>query len=181
MAHVETIARPYAKAILAQAKDQKEKDNWQLFLNALASMTADPGVRRQLGAPEMIETLTGWMDEWVQKQRSSSLTEQEHNFIRLLVEQDRLPVVPAIATLYAKLLSQSKNICLATVSSPKPLQADELELIKKALVKKTGKAVDLSTQIDETLLAGVYIEYDGQVIDQTMKGRLARFAHSLVD
>ncbi|MDO4777394.1 MAG: F0F1 ATP synthase subunit delta [Cardiobacteriaceae bacterium] len=181
MAHAETIARPYAKAILAQAKDQKEKENWQLFLDALASMLANVELRRHLGSPDMLETLTGWVEEWMKKQRALPVTQQEHNFMRLLAEHDRLPVVPAIAALYAKLLSQSKNICLAEISSAKPLQAEELDLIKKALAKKTGKAVELSTRIDETLLAGVYIEYDGQVIDQTMKGRIARFAHSLVD
>lgn len=181
MAQAETIARPYARAILAQAKDQKEKENWQLFLDALAGMLANVDLRRHLGSPDMMATLTGWVEEWVKKQRALPVTQQEHNFLRLLAEHDRLPVVPAIAALYAKLLSQSNNVCLAEVSSARPLQAEELELIKKALTKKTGKAVELSTRIDETLLAGVYIEYDGQVIDQTMKGRIARFAHSLVD
>lgn len=181
MSHAETIARPYAKAILAQAKDQQERENWQLFLDTLSSILADSAMRRHLAAPDVIETLTDWADEWVKKQRSLPVTKQERNFMRLLAEHDRLSIVPAIASLYAKLLSQSKNVCLATVSSAKPLQADELDLIKKTLVKKTGKAVELSTRIDETLLAGVYIEYDGQVIDQTMKGRIARFAHSLVD
>ncbi|MDO5090148.1 MAG: F0F1 ATP synthase subunit delta [Cardiobacteriaceae bacterium] len=181
MAHVETIARPYARAILAQAKDQKAQENWQLFLDALAGMLANTDLRRHLGRPDMMDTLTGWVEEWTKKHRKAALSQEERNFMRLLAEHDRLSVVPAIAALYARLLSQSKNICLAEIVSAKPLQNAELELIKKALVKKTGKAVELSTRIDETLLAGVYIEYDGQVIDQTMKGRMARFAHSLVD
>lgn len=181
MAHTETIARPYAKAILAQAKTQKEQEGWKAFLDTLASMLADSAVRRHVGDAGMVQTLTAWVDEWMKKQRGKSLNDQERNFLRLIAEQDRLGVVPDIAVLYEKLLSHSKNTCLATVYSAQALQPDELALIQKALVKKTGKAVELSTQIDTSLLAGVYIEYDGQVIDQTMKGRIARFAHSLAN
>lgn len=181
MAHTETIARPYAKAILAQAGKPEEQERWKVFLDAFSAMLTDPSMRRHLADAGVVTTLSAWLDEWLKKNRKQALTAQEQNFLRLIVKHDRLMAVPAIATLYEKLLSQSKNVCLATVTSAKPLQDGELSQIQKALVKKTGKAVELSTQVDETLLAGVYIEYDGQVIDQTMKGRIARFAHSLVD
>lgn len=181
MAHTETVARPYAKAILAQAATPQEQERWKVFLDAFAAMLATPEMRRHLGDNSVVETLGNWLNEWLETNRKQALLPQERNFLRLIVEQGRLVVVPAIAALYEKLLSQSKNICLATVSSAQPLKEGELELIRKALVKKTGKAVEVSTKVDETLLAGVHIEYDGQVIDQTMKGRIARFAHSLVD
>lgn len=181
MAHTETIARPYAKAILAQAGKPEEQERWKVFLDAFSAMLTEPTMRRHLADANVVTTVGGWLDEWLKKHRKQAMTEQEQNFLRLLVKHDRLAAVPAIAALYEKMLSQSKNICLATVTSAQPLKDSELSQIQKALVKKTGKAVELSTQIDESLLAGVYIEYDGQVIDQTMKGRIARFAHSLVD
>lgn len=181
MAHTETIARPYAKAILAQAATAEEQERWQVFLQAFSAMLSDPSMRRHLADSSVVTTLGGWLDEWLKKNRKQAISGQEQNFLRLIVKHDRLSAVPAIAMLYEKLLFQSKNICLASVTSAKPLQDGELAQIQKALVKKTGKAVELSTHVDETLLAGVYIEYDGQVIDQTMKGRIARFAHSLVD
>lgn len=181
MAHIETIARPYAKAVLAQADKPEEQERWKVFLDAFSAMLTDSAMRRHLADAHMVPALTEWLDEWLQKQRKQSITEQEMNFLRLVVKHDRLAAVPAIAALYETMLSQSKNICLATVVSARPLKDNELSQIQKALVRKTGKAVELSTSVDETLLAGVYIEYDGQVIDQTMKGRIARFAHSLAD
>lgn len=181
MAHTETIARPYAKAVLAQAGKPEEQERWKVFLDVFSAMLTDPAMRRHLADAHVVPALTEWLDEWLKKHRKQPLTEQEQNFLRLIVKHDRLAAVPAIAALYERMLSQSKNICLATVVSARPLKDNELSQIQKALVRKTGKAVELSTSVDETLLAGVYIEYDGQVIDQTMKGRIARFAHSLAD
>lgn len=181
MAHMQTLARPYAKAILAQATTRKAQESWKAFLDTLATMLSDDGMRRHVADAGMSETLISWVNEWMSKQRGKALTDQENNFLRLVAKQERLSVLPDIAAMYAQLLSQSQNICLATVYSAKALQPAELTLIQKALVKKTGKAVELSTHTDKSLLAGVYIEYDGQVIDQTMKGRIARFAHSLAD
>ena len=95
MAHTETVARPYAKAILAQAATPQEQERWKVFLDAFAAMLATPEMRRHLGDNSVVETLGNWLNEWLETNRKQALLPQERNFLRLIVEQGRLVVVPA--------------------------------------------------------------------------------------
>ena len=61
------------------------------------------------------------------------------------------------------------------------LSSAEEKNLQILLQKKTGRDVVLDIHEDATLLAGVIIEYDGLVIDQTLRGRIAEFAQKLDD
>ena len=47
------------------------------------------------------------------------------------------------------------------------------------MVRKIGRDVEMTVSVNPELMAGVLIEYNGQVIDQTLKGRLSDFAQLL--
>lgn len=182
MAQPKTIARPYAKAIFGlSGDDSAAQAQWQTFLDAAAKMVEEPEIISSLNHPGFFSELTAWLDEYLKNTRNNALSEQENNFLRLLEEHDRLTVLSEIAATYAELCSASNDTTIVHVLSAKALSATAEKALGKTLQDKLGKAVQLEIEEDPSLIAGVVIEYDGQVIDQSMRGRLQQFARKLDD
>ncbi len=181
MSQSETIARPYAKAVYRQAIAQDNAEQWQQFLHISALIAGEKSVSARLSAPAFYIKLQSWIEDAVFKQRKIALTKEEKNFINLLYENDRFSVLKDIAEQYDSLLNEAKGICRAKVYTAKPLTAEQASSIATALKEKINREVVLDVVEQEDLLAGVRIEYDGLVIDQTTKGRMAQFARKLDD
>lgn len=178
MVEAETIARPYAKAVFALAQGDAQQ-RWLDFLKIAAKLVNDPAVARRLSMVSFSTDLTAWLNEILQKQRSEGLGQEEKNFLTVLDENGRLALLPHIAKQFEELLYKQDNICLVNVQSAHSLSVSESEALAKTIERKIGRPVQLRSSVNESLLAGVLIEYEGQVIDQTLKGRLANFARTL--
>ncbi|UJF23971.1 F0F1 ATP synthase subunit delta [Suttonella sp. R2A3] len=182
MAQPKTIARPYAKALFALSSDDSAaQSQWQTFLDTAAEMAEDPEIMSSLNHPDFFAELQTWLNEWLKKARKNELSDQERNFLRLLEEHDRLVVLPEIAAVYTELCSTSQNTTIVRVLSAQAMDDKAQDALSKTMQERLGKAVQLEIEEDPELIAGVVIEYDGQVIDQSMRGRLQQFARKLDD
>lgn len=180
MSQSETIARPYAKAAFEQA-GQNHRENWEAFLAAGASMLANESLINYLKAPGFYPEFTQWLDEYLTKNRGNALTQEEKNFLQLLHDNHRLAILPEIYQQFVHLINLEKGVCEAIVYTAQPLTTEQEKAIVKKLSEKTGRKVELLVKEDKDLLAGVRIEYNGLVIDQSTKGRIAQFARNLDD
>ena len=140
-----------------------------------------PEVPEHLALPGFLAQLQTWLEQLLKKQRKQGISGEEHNLLRLLEEHDRIAVLPEIADVYDELLYAQSDTCMVRVTSAKPLSSDDEALLRSLMQKKTGREVVLEIHEDPALLAGVVLEYDGLVIDQTLKGRIAEFAQKLDD
>lgn len=182
MAHVQTVARPYAQAIFDLTReDDKAQAHWQAFLEAAAQFIADESVAQQLKHPGFLAELSAWLALWLTRQGCEPTDAQEQNLLHLLHSHHRLELLPAIASQYAALCIQSHQRVDVSVISAQALSDDEIAQLRGALEQKWGKAVVLETSVAPELLAGVVLQYDGQVVDQSLKGRLEQFARQLND
>ena len=176
-----SIARPFARAILANAKDGKVQQHWQQFLHTAKAVMQAPEVPEHLALPGFLAQLQGWLEQLLKKQRKQGISSEEHNLLRLLEEHDRIAVLPEIADVYDELLYAQSNTCMVRVISAKALTSDDENNLRRLMQKKTGREVVLEIHENPALLAGVVLEYDGLVIDQSLKGRIAEFAQKLDD
>ena len=69
----------------------------------------------------------------------------------------------------------------ANVTSAKALDAAELTQLRNALKKRFDREVEITTQIDESLIGGVVINTGDVVIDGSIKTKLARLQASLTN
>jgi len=60
-----------------------------------------------------------------------------------------------------------------------PLLERQRDALKRVLVEKTGKEVELGEQIDSNLIGGLTVEMGGMVIDGTLKNKLQRIIPQL--
>ena len=181
MAQPQTIARPYAKAVFGLAENDADQQSWRQFLNAAAELAKTPKVMQHMHAPEFAVLIEQWLNEWLDQSRKQGVTDQEHNFLRLLETHDRFEVLPEIAEAFNELCASGHNSCIAHVKSAKALDDQAQKVLIEMLERKLGKSVTLEIEEAPELMAGVVIEYDGQVINQSLQGRLQQFARKLDD
>lgn len=179
MSQLETIARPYAKAAYELASEKGNIAQWAQFLAVAASICCDESVARRLNAPNFLTDLQTWIDEYLQHSRGQGLRGEEKNFLQVLEEANRLNVLPQIESEFQQFVAKADNLCKATVYTARALSKPQQQKIADALAKKTGQKVSLEVIEKPELLAGVRIEYNGLVLDQSAQGRLADFARQL--
>jgi F-type H+-transporting ATPase subunit delta len=98
----------------------------------------------------------------------------------LLVNRRRLDVLPAIERHYCLLLNEKRNIVTAQLVSSEPLTENSLADIKARLNEYLGKKLHLDMVVDPTLIAGYILRIKDQVIDGSLKGRLAGIEKALL-
>jgi F-type H+-transporting ATPase subunit delta len=107
-------------------------------------------------------------------------TEHGRNFLQLLAENDRLTALPEIAVQFEALKAQSENKVKVKLISATPVDEKLTAQVTKALTQRFGRAVELTLEVDASLLGGAIIRADDMVIDGSVRTRLQRLAESLV-
>jgi F-type H+-transporting ATPase subunit delta len=102
------------------------------------------------------------------------------NFLRLLLEYDRVSVLPEIAAHFAALKAKVENTVDVTVTSAAPLHSAQQQAIVKALRQRLGSNVKLSTQVNEKLIGGAVIRAGDVVIDGSLRSRLEKLSNALI-
>src|SRR5690606_34527633 len=113
MAELSTIARPYAEALFASAReDQAAMNTWSAVLSELAELVSIEDVREALTDPRLnatkrIELFTGLV--------KSPLSDSARNFIALLIENHRVLALPQIAEQFELLKNELEGTALAEI------------------------------------------------------------------
>lgn len=178
MAELTTLARPYAKAVFELARDAGTLDEWSGTLSFLAQVVANEDVERMIASPKVSDAQLLSMFEAV---TDGQLNERGRNFVKLLIENDRLMTLPDVAALYETYKSEAENAVDVQVTSVEPVGDDYKQRIADALRKKLGREVRLNFDIDESLIGGALIRAGDLVIDGTVKGRLEKLSGALAD
>ena len=173
MSQALTLARPYARAAFSLARDAGALPAWSDALAFAARMAADPQVAALLGNPKLTQADVATL------LAPEEANETFGNFLGLLFENRRLPLLPEIAGLYDDLRFEAERVVKAKVTSAVALPATELETIKAALKQRFGREVEVETAVDDSLIGGAVIAAGDVVIDGSIKGKLHRLDAAL--
>jgi F-type H+-transporting ATPase subunit delta len=186
MADNHTIARPYAQAVFEIASAEKALDELSNSLNAAKDLLSDGQAARFLANPmltdeERLSFLTGLFASAVGK-KSVFAGESEHgrNFLKLLIENDRVSVLPEIAEHFDALKAEVENTVDVTVTSAAPLSAAQKKAVTAALRERLGRDINLETEIDENLIGGAVVRAGDVVIDGSLRSRLDGLSNALI-
>ncbi|MFZ5662327.1 MAG: F0F1 ATP synthase subunit delta [Pseudomonadota bacterium] len=168
-----TLARPYARAAFALAREQGRVAEWSRALAFAARVAEDPQAQALLKHPHL-----GTADA-VALVAPEGADESLQSFLALLAENRRLALLPEIAGLFEQLRAEAERIVKARVTAATPLPADALESIRAALRRRFGREIELETAVDPTLIGGAVIDAGDVVIDGSLKGKLARLQNML--
>lgn len=176
MAERLTLARPYAEAVFRLAQEDNTLAQWSDVLQSLAMIAGDEKMQDIISNPETDdEALFGLIVSITGK-----LEPKMENLVRVLMENNRLLLMPEVAQLYEEQRAQAEASVEVEVSSAIKLDAEQENIIAKALEKKLGKKIKLSSSVDESLIGGVVIHAGDLVIDGSVKGHLDELASHLI-
>ncbi len=168
-----TVARPYAKAAFAQARQALQLPHWSDVINLSASVVADERVHPLLDNPHVQPAA---LVDFICDIGGASFDSQARNFLGVLAENRRLSYLPEIAQLFARLRADYERIVDVTVSSAVELSAEQRQRFTAALAKRFDREIRLHTRIDSNLLGGAVVQADDLVIDGSVRGGLAQLA-----
>ena len=175
MSQALTVARPYARAAFATARDEGNLAAWSQALGFAAHAAADPRVAALLPNPQLLPA------DAVSLLSPEGASEAFTRFLGILADARRLPQLPEIAGLFEQLRADAENVVKATVTAASALSGDELEKIKAALRKRFGRDVEVTTAVDASLIGGAVIDAGNVVIDGSLKGKLSRLQTALAN
>lgn len=173
MAEKQTLARPYAEAVFELAQGRRALKDWSDMLSFIAAVAADGNMRRLASDPRADRAR---FRELFLDVCGKNLDDAGANFVRLLVENRRLNLLPEIVTQYEALKAEAEARIEATVTSAFTLEPEQLKTLTAALKRKLGREVNLTAQVDKTLMGGIVIHAGDLVIDGSVRGRLADLA-----
>lgn len=173
---ITTIARPYAEAVFDRAKETGDVASWSEALALLAAVTSDPQLVAQIGNPTVSRES---IRDLVLEVCGDALPAEAVNLVKLLAENARLEAVAEIARLFEERRIADQGVRHVLVRSAFDVDAEQQDVLAKALARRLGGQVDLTVETDSALLGGVEIHAGDLVIDDSVRGKIKQLAHAL--
>ncbi len=180
MAENVTLARPYAEAAFQLAKSGNALAAWSDALSRLSAVAARPEMEECIGNPRLsAEQLTTLCLEVAGAKAAAGLSADQQNFVRVLADNDRLSVMPEISALFEELKHGHDGVKQAEISSAFALDEATLKTLAADLERKFGCRIQATVKVDAELIGGVRIAVGDEVIDASVRGKLAAMATAL--
>ena len=176
MAELSTIARPYAKAVFEFAVKADDLSSWSNQLSVTAAVSQADKVKKVLSSPSLTSEQQAAKFNDVCGDEISASTQ---NFIKILAENKRIPLLPEILKLFEQFKSNREKSVDVEVASFFELDDTIQQKLSAALSRKLEREVNLHTVIDKELIGGVVIRAADVVIDGSIRGRLAKLAENM--
>jgi len=176
MAELTTLARPYAKAAFEFALAANDLPGWSIMLANVAAVAEQEKVDSILSSPaltntQQVETLIGLCGD--------ALTASGANFLRILADNKRLKLLPQINALFAAMKAAQEQTVDVEVQTAFEIDSQTLDNLIGALGKSLNRRVQINTVVDKSLIGGVVVRAGDTVIDDSVRGKLAKLAEKL--
>lgn len=178
MAESTTIARPYTKAVFETALIQDDLSGWSAILSLASSIVSEARVKLILDNPSLTAEQKAQMLINVCA-KSLSLSKQAKNFLHLLAQKQRLSFLPEIYRLYELMKANQEKSVDVSITSAFDLSHAQQDHLARVLSSKLSRNVNISSTTDPSLLGGVMIRSNDQVIDGSVRGKLGKLAEAM--
>jgi len=168
-----TVARPYAQAVFETASEESKLTEWSEMLKLLAAVVADAQMKAVLEDPTMDAAA---LSDFVLGVCGQALSETGNNLVKVLAGAGRLTIIPEINKLYEQLRAEAEGVVEVGVISAYELAPEQQAVISEVMAKRLGRKVEITHEIDDSLIGGVVIRAGDEVIDASVRGRLKALA-----
>ncbi|MDO8445111.1 MAG: ATP synthase F1 subunit delta [Deltaproteobacteria bacterium] len=171
-------AQRYAKAVFSLGVDSGEFERIGQEIGAVVeAIDTNDALRMILLSPQHdAEVKRGVVEAIASKKGFTSTTK---NFLLLLVDKGRLPLLQEMYRSYQKLSDEKAGRMNATVVTASQLTEQLIKEIVASLEKKTGKKVSLSSEVDPALIGGVVIKIGDIIYDGSIKTQLNKLRDNI--
>jgi F-type H+-transporting ATPase subunit delta len=104
---------------------------------------------------------------------------EAQNLVRVLIENSRLALLPEIRTIFEELKNEREGVVEAVITSAQALDAKQLAALVAELERRFGRKVSPQVRVDADLIGGARMQVGDEVIDGSVRGKLAAMAVAL--
>ncbi len=171
------VARTYAQALFDAAKEQGRLDEIRAelaeFVAALHEVPELGALLRnpQLDPPAKAEALSAVME---------GSDELLRNFLGVVAGKGRAPLIEDIAREYEELVASEEKILKVELTTAVELSDQEATSIVEQIEKASGRRVEAVRSTDPDLVGGLVLKAGSLEVDSSVRGRLDRLRHELV-
>jgi F-type H+-transporting ATPase subunit delta len=108
-------------------------------------------------------------------------TRQARNFIAVLSDNRRLPLLKDILKQLEQELNSRQGFAEVEVSTARQLSDQEKHVLEAEITKMTGKKIKARYGLDAALLGGAVVQVGSTIYDGSVKGQLERLREQLVE
>lgn len=176
MAEIATVARPYAEAVFRLAKEANAVNVWSEQLGYVQMVASDAEMQRlssdpKVEAAQLVELFLGVL--------GSEIDTNVANFITLLIENNRIEILPEIVHQFEVLKAKEGGVLDAQVTSAYPMTAEQIAELSVRLEKKFNRKVSATVTVDSALIGGMIVAVGDEVYDASVRGKLQGMAYAL--
>jgi F-type H+-transporting ATPase subunit delta len=176
VAEIITIARPYAEAVFDLANASGKLNEWSQRLHTMAAVASNTSMREVIGNPNIsAEQVYGVFAAAC----SDALSTEAQSLVRVLIENRRLAALPEVKNLFEALKREREGQVEAHITSAFPMDDAQLGALVKDLEVRFKRKVQPVVSVDSELIGGVRVRVGDEVIDGTVRGKLAAMASAL--
>lgn len=180
MSDMTTIARPYAKAIFEYALAAKKLAAWSSLLQILAQTVVEPKALSFIDSPAAtVDQQCQLLQTVIDKAKVDVEGKAAENFVALLAQNKRLPILPDISAQYEALRAEQEKTLMVQVASFSPLTSVQQQNLTQSLSQRLQRQISLEVNIDKSLLGGAVIRAGDLVIDGSVRGKLSKLSTNI--
>lgn len=170
MAELATIARPYAEAAFEIARDAQALPAWSDMLRFAATLVGDSRVAEALDNPRLDAAAKESLLLSIGGDRFAG---EARNFIRVLVEAERIALLPQISAMFDTLKDDAEATAKATIESAFELTDAQVAELRGALEKRFGRKIEATVTVNPELIGGARVSVGDAVLDGSVQAKLA--------
>jgi F-type H+-transporting ATPase subunit delta len=168
---VEEIARVYARSLFEVAKEHDKLDVVREQLGEVADAIAE---QRDLqvfffspyfSSDEKVDGLGRALED---------ADETVLNFLTLLIEKHRMPVLFRIRREFDALWEEENRLLPVQVTSAIDLDESTVRQIGDAIGEQTGRRIELTSEVDPDILGGIVLRVGNSILDASIRNRLEK-------
>jgi len=173
---MEEIARVYSEALFEVAKEKGDLDRVRDELGEFADALAEdrdmqvfffsPYFHSAEKREAIGRAISGASEEFV-------------NFLELLVEKHRMPVIFRIRRQFDELWKRENKKLDVTLTSAVELDPEVVRKVGEEIEKQTGQSVELTNRVDDGIVGGLVLQVGNMVLDASIRNRLEKLRKSV--
>ena len=102
------------------------------------------------------------------------------NFLKLLIEKHRMPVIFRARADYDRLWEEENKLLPVEITSAVELDKEIVQQLGDRIGEQTGRKVELSSSIQPDILGGIVVRVGNSVLDASIRNRLDQLRRQVV-